>query len=272
MAHITPVRPKYWSKQEPVVYVAKKRMYARARAENIHNPRTERQQANRSKMSVASGFLSHMQPMVARGFQATMTNRPGWESRRVGAYHVGLGELLRSGMRRGKDGWEIDYQNVRLSAGNSLGMYPLGVKRDGGEMLISFPKGLPRGTRRVRMALHSARERRSLHLGFDAPRRGELVRVSLPKWATSGTLHVYYTVDVRGKSRWASGYLFVAQGRGRRTLAHRTQHQSGGRVAKCSMQASAKGGGKVRRSGSSSGGAGMEGSPPPRGPAPSQAG
>ncbi len=215
MARITPVRPKYWRKQNPVVYVVRaERMYVRERAENIRNPRTECQQANRSKMAVASRFLAQMQPMVARGFQARMTDRPGWESRRVGAYHVALGELLSSGMRRGTDGWRIDYQNVRLSEGNSLGMYPADVKRSGREMSIAFLKGLPKGSRRVRMAIHSAGEGRTVHVGFDAPRRGEVVKVSVPKWAASGALHVYYTVDVRGKSRWGSGYLFLASDRG----------------------------------------------------------
>ncbi len=215
MAKITPTRPKYWPKDEPVPYVVKDRMYIRARAEKIRNPRTERQQANRTKMSVASRFLAQMQPMVARGFKPTMTQRPGWESRHVGAYHVALGLLLKSGMRRGKDGWEIDYQNVKLSEGNSLAMYPMGIARHGREMSISFPKGLPRGAKRVRVAVHSAGEGRTLHVGFDAPGRGEVVRFSVPKWAASGALHAYYTVDVRGKSRWASLYVYVARGRGR---------------------------------------------------------
>ncbi len=214
MAKITPTRPKYWPKHEPVPYVVKDRMYVRARAEKIRNPKTERQQTNRSKMSVASRFLAQMQPMVARGFTSRMTNRPGWESRKVGAYHVALGELLKSGMKRGADGWKIDYQNVKLSDGNSLDIYPMVLRRQGREMNISFPKGLPRGTKRVRMAIHSAREGRTLHAGFDAPRRGEAVRVSVPKWAAGGALHVYYTVDVWGKSRWGSGYTYMARGRG----------------------------------------------------------
>ncbi len=214
MARITPVRPKYWSKQNPVLYVVREeKMYVRERAEKISNPRTERQQANRHKLSVASQFLAQMQPMVSRGFRPRMTNRPGWESRRVGAYHVALGMLLKSGMRRGNSGWEIDYQNVALSEGNSLEMYPMDISRSGGEMVVRFPKGLPRGTRRVRMAIHSAREGRTLHVSFDAPRRGEAVKMSIPKWATSGALHAYYTVEVKGKSRWASLYTYVPQGR-----------------------------------------------------------
>ncbi len=214
MAKITPVRPKYWRKYNPVVYVVNKRMYARARAASIYNPRTLKQQANRSKMSVASRFLAQMQPMVARGFKSRMTNRPGWESRRVGAYHVALGELLRSGMRKGADAWEVDYQNVKLSEGNSLDMYPMEISRSGREMRISFPKGLPRGTRRVRVAVHAAGEGRTVHIAFDAPRRGEELRLSIPKWAASGGLHVYYTVEVKGKSRWASAYVYVPKGRG----------------------------------------------------------
>lgn len=189
-------------------------MYVRDRAEKIRNPRTECQQANRNKLAVASRFLCQMQPMVSRGFKPRMTNRPGWQSRAVGAYHVALGELLKSGMRKGKGGWEIDYQNVKLSEGNSLEAFPMEVKRNGREMVVGFPKGLPRGTRRVRMAVHSAGAGRTLHVGFDAPKRGEAVRISIPKWAASGALHAYYTVEVKGKSRWASLYVYVAKGRG----------------------------------------------------------
>ncbi|PID90710.1 MAG: hypothetical protein CSA97_01520 [Bacteroidetes bacterium] len=227
MARITPTRPKYWPKHEPVVYVVKDKKYVRARAERIRNPRTELQQANRNKLSVASHFLAQMQPMVARGFKPTMTNRKGWESRRVGAYHVALGELLKSGMRKGKDGWKIDYEHVKLSEGNSLVEFPVEVKRNGREMLVGFPNGLPRGAKRVRMAVHSAREGRTLHVSFDAPRRGGELRVSIPKWATQGALHIYYTVEVKGKSRWASAYLYVPKGRGTtgRSIA------SGGKVA-----------------------------------------
>ncbi len=189
-------------------------MYVRDRAEKIRNPRTERQQANRHKLSVASRFLAQMQPMVARGFRATMTQRPGWESRRVGAYHVAMGALLKSGMRRGKDGWQIDFQHVKLSEGNSLEGFPMEIKRSGREVNISFPKGLPKGTKRVRVAIHSARKGRTAHVAFDAPRKGETVRVTIPKWAASGELHAYYTVDVKGKSRWASLYVYVPKGRG----------------------------------------------------------
>ncbi|PID90200.1 MAG: hypothetical protein CSA97_04145, partial [Bacteroidetes bacterium] len=213
MARITPVRPKYWSKHEPVPYVVEEeRMYVRARAAKIRNPRTKKQQENRSKLAVASRFLAQMQAMVARGFKPTMTNRPGWESRRVGAYHVALGVLLNSGMRRGMDGWEIDYQNVQLSEGNSLEYFPMEVGRNGREVSITFPKGLPRGTKRVRMAVHSARKGRTLHVALHAPKRGEQILVSIPKWAASGALHVYYTVEVKGKSRWASAYVYVPKG------------------------------------------------------------
>ncbi|PID90396.1 MAG: hypothetical protein CSA97_03105 [Bacteroidetes bacterium] len=213
MARITPVRPKYWPKSEPVVYVVADKEYIRARAENIRNPRTKRQQENRSRMAVASHFLAQMQPMATRGFQPTMTNRPGWESRRVGGYHVALGVLLKRGMQKGKDGWEIDYQNVKLSDGNSLDMYPMGAQRHGREMSISFPKGLPKGAKRVRMAIHSAGKGRTLHVSFDAPRQREMVKISVPKWAAGGKLHLYYTVEVSGKSRWASGYVHLAAGR-----------------------------------------------------------
>ncbi len=53
-----------------------------------------------------------------------------------------------------------------------------------------------------------------MHVGFDAPRRGEAMKISLAKWAASCELHAYYTVDVKGKSRWGSLYVYVPKGRG----------------------------------------------------------
>ncbi len=214
MARIPPTRPKYWRKSNPVVYVVAARMYVRARAKTIRNPRTPKQQANRSKMAVASRFLSQMQPMVARGFRGAMTRRPGWQSRGVGGYHVGLGLLLNTAMERVDGAWRVDYERVKLAEGNSLKPFPLEASRNGREVILHFPSGLPRGTLRVRVAVHSARRQRTVHLGFAACAKGEAVRLDLPKWAVSGDLHMYYTVDVRGRSRWASAYVFLPEERG----------------------------------------------------------
>ncbi|PID90377.1 MAG: hypothetical protein CSA97_03230 [Bacteroidetes bacterium] len=221
MAIITPVRPKWMRRDGVVVYVAKRQMRARSRAASIRNPRTESQQSNRSKFGVATAFLRQLQAMVAVGFQPEYTQRNG---RRVGAFHVALGELLRKGMRQGgADGrtWMIDYPKVKLSQGKSLAAYPLEAHRSGGELQMQFPKGLPRGAARVRVAVHCPRAGATCHFTVPAPRPGEAVAITLPKWAQRGDIHVFYMLDPAGRSAWSSGYAFVPKGRGGRSAGGR---------------------------------------------------
>ncbi len=209
MARIYPLRPRWNRKSDPVPYVVGKQMYIRARAESVSNPRTSKQQDNRRKLSVASRFLRQMQPMVVRGFSPRMTTNPGRAMRRVGAYQVALGELLNHAMRRGADGWEVDYASVCLSEGNLLNAKPVRVELKGRVLTLSFPKGLPKCTRGLRLAIHCPAAGMTLHARMSASWRGEPLTLTLPKWAKGRALHLYYTIDAKGKSRWASAYVYI---------------------------------------------------------------
>ncbi|PID90647.1 MAG: hypothetical protein CSA97_01685 [Bacteroidetes bacterium] len=204
------------------MYVDNGQMRFRSRAEKISNPRTEKQQSNRHKLGVASSFLRQMQAMVARGFMGYETSHPGRASRRVGAYHAGLSALLRHGMRRGADGWTIDYPSVQLAEGNSLDGHPIDVKRSGRELRLHFPKGLPEDTRGLRMAIHCPKTNATLHIRYPASPSPSPLKLTLPKWAKGQDLHLYYTVDVAGKSRWASSYAFVSRHDRGRSASHRS--------------------------------------------------
>ncbi len=120
---------------------------------------------------------------------------------------------MHGAMKREGGKWKIDYQRVMLSEGNSLAARPMEVKRQGRGLTISFPKGLPQGAKSIRLAVHSPQAQATQHLTLQRPKRGESLQISLPKWAKTGALHAYYTVDVRGESRWASYYTFVPKGR-----------------------------------------------------------
>ncbi len=212
MAVISPVRPKWMRREKAVVYVANGQMRVRSRAEKIRNPRTAAQQSNRRKMGVAAQFLRHMQPMASRGFDRGRKRN----GREVGAYHVALGALLREGMRKESEGWAVDYPQVRLSEGRSLEGYPLEAGRRGGVLALSFPKGLPRGVRTVRIALYCPRSGRALHytLADLQAGRGASFELGIPKWARGITLHIWWMAEGAKGARWESQYLLLARGRG----------------------------------------------------------
>ncbi len=207
MAIVHLQRERYRPRLPVIHYVVNQRVIARTRPARVRNPRTKAQQANRQKLGVASRFLRQVQAFAVNGF------KPGKRSngRPVGAYHVALGQLLNTGMRREAGEWCIDYARVQLAQGRSLRGYPLRVNRQGRLLKLSWPEGLPEGTRRIRLAVHSARANSSCVLLVNAPRQGGRVELSLPKWAKAGALHLWWCPVGAGKTRWRSGYLSIPQ-------------------------------------------------------------
>ncbi len=205
MATVKLQREWYRPRRPVILYVSRQRVLIRARPAKVRNPRTSAQQANRGKMAIASRFLSHLQDFVAHGFASG--KRPN--GRPVGAYHVALGHLLNNAMSRKNGQWRIDYAQVQLSEGQTLKAFPMRVKRDGRTLRLAWEKGLPEGTRRIRLAFHSAKKHATQCLEVNAPKRGEAIEVLLPKWAKSGALHMWWHPIEEGKTRWRSRYLFI---------------------------------------------------------------
>ncbi len=208
MAIVQLQRAWYRPKQPVIHYVVSQRVLVRSRPLRVRNPRTKAQQANRSKMALASRFLAPLQDFAIHGF--TPGERPN--GRPVGAYHVALGHLLNNAMRREGGQWRIDYANVQLAEGQSLREYPVRVKRDGRLLKLSWEEGLPEGTHRIRLAFHSLMRGESLCLEVNAPKRGKSVEVILPKGMKFRDLHFWWTPVVKGKTRWGSKYLFLPEG------------------------------------------------------------
>ncbi len=205
MAIVHLQRAWYRPKRPVIHYVSQQRVLARSRPARVRNPRTQDQQANRHKLAVASRFLSPFQSFVGHGFKSGV--RPN--GRPVGAYHVALGHLLSNAMTRRDGQWAIDYRNVELSAGQALMGFPLRVNRQGRTLRLSWEEGIPEGTKRIRLAFHSARRGETLCLMVSAPGRGATVEVLLPKWAKSGSLHMWWSPVVQGKTRWRSKYILL---------------------------------------------------------------
>ncbi len=210
MAIVQLQRAWYRPKLPVIHYVTNQRVLLRARPAKVRNPRTKAQQANRSKMAIASRFLSQLQDFVAHGFQPG--ERPN--GRPVGAYHVALGHLLSRGMRHENGQWRIDYKHVRLAEGQQLSGYPVSVRRDGRTLSLAWPEGFPEGTHRIRLAFHNAKRGESQSLEVHVPKKGEAIEVLLPKWAKAGALHLWWCPVARGTTRWQSKYLLLPKGEG----------------------------------------------------------
>ncbi len=208
MAIVQLQRAQYRPRLPVIHYVVSQRVLVRSRPSGVRNPRTKAQQANRHKLSVASRFLSQLQDVVVEGFRAG--ERPN--GRAIGAYHMALGHLLNGAMRREAGQWRIDYANVQLAEGQSLEDFPLRVNRQGRTLRLSWEKGLPEGTQRIRLALHSPTRSESLCFEVNAPKWGKTVEVQLPKWVEPETLHLWWIPIVKGKTRWRSKYLFLPKG------------------------------------------------------------
>ncbi len=208
MAKVHLQREWYRPKRPVIHYVSNQRVLIRARPAKVRNPQTEAQQANRRKLSVASRFLAPLQDFVAKGFRAG--KRPN--GRPIGAYHVALGHLLSNAMKQESGQWRIDYANVKLSEGQSLREFPMRVNRLGRTLRLSWDEGLPEGSRRIRLAFHDAASGASLCLAIEAPRKGAVAEVLLPKSMKSNDLHLWWSPEVSGKTRWGCKYLFLPKG------------------------------------------------------------
>ncbi len=195
----------YRPKRPVIHYVSNQRVLVRSRPAKVRNPRTQSQQTNRHKMSVASRFLSPLQPLVAHGFQAGA--RPN--GRPVGSYHVALGHLLCKAMMRENGQWRINYKDVELAEGQRLKSFPVKVSRQGRTLRLRWEKGLPEGTQHIHLAFHNAKAGATECLEVKAPKRGGAVEVILPEGMRSSDLHMWWLPVVVGKTRWSSKYLFL---------------------------------------------------------------
>lgn len=213
MAIVILQRPCYREKSAVIQYVVSQRILVRARPEKVRNPRTRAQEANRSKMAVASRFLSALQPFVAVGFQG-YTKQNG---REVGAYHAALGRLLDTGMRRGISGWEIDHSKVILSEGPRVALPPITISRQGKSLILAC--GGPRrcAVSQLRLAVHCASRNTTICLRVEMPKPSGKVVVRLPKGTESSPLHLWWMPVGHGAVCWASTYVFLPFNVGSRT-------------------------------------------------------
>jgi len=114
MAIAEPHQPRYQRRGAYIYYLLGERMVIRTRPAQVRDPRTPAQRRQRLRMRVASTFLKGFQRIVSRGFEPQLQEN----FRRVGAYQLALGHLMRHALRDARGGVTLCGEEVhRLDAG-----------------------------------------------------------------------------------------------------------------------------------------------------------
>ena len=122
MAIAVPHQPRYQRRGAYIYYLLGERMVIRTRPARVRDPRTPAQRRQRLRMRVASTFLKGFQRIVSRGFEPQLQEN----FRKVGAYQLALGHLMRHALRDEKGGVTLDTARVQLAQGRPS---PLGAVR-----------------------------------------------------------------------------------------------------------------------------------------------
>lgn len=206
MAHVLQTKPRYRPRGTVSVYLLGGRLVARSWRRAGPDPKTARQQAQRSRLACASAFLKHFAPLVQAGY------RPGMKAngRVVGAYQLALSGVMLGGTTHRGGAWRIDYPRVQLAQGRACPLQGLAVQRRGGVLHLSWREGKVKAGALLRVAIYNGLRGYMLSAGSEVHQGSRGVQVRLPKGVGAGPLHLWLVaVDATGRALWASVYAVV---------------------------------------------------------------
>ena len=203
MAIVIPHRPKYRGRLHYIYYLRGDTLCLRTRPTSVADPRTPAQIAQRLKMRLASHFLSGFKPFVEQGFAPAVKEN----FRRVGAYQLALGHLMRNALRDARGGVTLDTARVQLSQGRPS---PLGAVRatvQGGQLRVAWAGVLPPKTGGVLLGVWNRGKARALcREATCAPGARGLAVPILAGWQ-GDTLDVWVVpLDAQGRCRFDSAH------------------------------------------------------------------
>ena len=203
MAIAEPHQPRYQRRGAYIYYLLGERMVIRTRPARVRDPRTPAQRRQRLRMRVASTFLKGFQRIVSRGFEPQLQEN----FRRVGAYQLALGHLMRHALRDARGGVTLDTARVQLSQGRPS---PLGAVRatvQGGQLRVAWAGVLPPKTGGVLLGVWNRGKARALcREATCAPGARGLAVPILAGWQ-GDTLDVWVVpLDAQGHCRYDSAH------------------------------------------------------------------
>ncbi len=133
MARIELLRPKYMARGEMVYCVRYGKAYVRSRPGHVENPRTPHQVRARSAFRLMQETLAPIRGLFRLGY-APQTKA---NDRKVGGYHLALGENIREAVEVDVDGVPyVDFSRLKISRG-MVSLSGMSVKRAEDRLLIA---------------------------------------------------------------------------------------------------------------------------------------
>ena len=104
--------------------------YMRTRPANMTNPRTEKQQGQRSKFQVALNFLRTITPFLRIGYREF--------AERQTAFNAAMSYVMKNALADSEQGLEIDYNKVLVSHGSLTQASDTTVSTEGSKALFTW--------------------------------------------------------------------------------------------------------------------------------------
>ena len=203
MAIAVPHQPRYQRRGAYIYYLLGEQMVIRTRPARVRDPRTPAQRRQRLRMRVASTFLKGFQPIVSRGFEPQLQEN----FRKVGAYQLALGHLMRHALRDAGGGVALDTVRVQLAQGRPS---PLGAVRAtvrGGLLRLAWSGALPPKTAGVLLGVWNRGKARALCREADCAPGARGLSLAIPADWQGDTLDVWVgPQDGQGRCRYDSAH------------------------------------------------------------------
>ena len=161
--------------------------YMRAKAINVANPRTLKQQHQRAKLTVAVGFLKRMMPYIRVGFRLQATG--------CTAYNAAMSYLLNHAITGSGTDVSIDYNRVLVASGSLQPVYNAKVTVADTQVTFSWEDNSYMGDASatdVAMPLLYNKERKEVIYLLDGATRSEgTLEMSIPEVWKGEALAIY---------------------------------------------------------------------------------
>lgn len=163
--------------------------YIKAQAQNVKNPRTAKQMAQREKFALAQSFLRPMQSFIKIGYKQYALHQT--------AYNAAMSYTLKNAIKGSYPNQSIDYTSVMVSRGSL--MLPPNVQKvsNDGEIAISWTDNSGLGNASdtdLAMPLAYNETKHEVIYDFNYSCRGdEGVSLAYPTNWTGDTVHIYLT-------------------------------------------------------------------------------
>lgn len=161
--------------------------YMRALATNISNPRTEKQQCQRTKFSKAISFLSTITPFLRVGYKSYATDQS--------AFNAAMSYTMKNAMTGCGDALALDYEKILVAHGNLTVAVDATVTIEGNKASYKWTDNSNSGnakTKDAAMLLVYNKDKREAAYSMNAATRSDAkAELALPASWSSNAMAIY---------------------------------------------------------------------------------